>query len=136
MLRLAAAFIIVASLALGCDCNWPNVRDAKRRANIVFRGRITGFRDTGKGYQMAVFSVDRVWKGNVTATFEMPALEEGAACLGFWPNLLKVGKNLLVYAYRFPKETDYITDICTRTSDVERSKDFADLGPGRAPKSK
>jgi len=85
---------------------------------------------------MAVFSVDRVWKGNVPPMFEMPALEEGAACAGFWPNLLKVGKNLLVYAKRFPDGTDYLTDICTRTAEAGRSTDFAKLGSGRAPKSK
>jgi hypothetical protein len=124
------------SLIYGCDCATPNFRDARRHADIIFRGKITGFRSTAKGYRVAILTVDRVWKGHVSMTFEMPALEESVACLGFWPNFLKIGNNLLVYAYTLPGSSDCVTDICSRTILAEESKDFAELGAGRSPNSK
>jgi hypothetical protein len=94
---------------------------------------VTAFRDTSEG-EVVVFAVDRVWKGKVSQTFEMPAMKEGAACIGFWPSFLKIGNHLLVYAYRMGDVPEYITDICSRTNLAEKSKDFAQLGAGRPPK--
>jgi len=135
-LRLAMALLWGTSLIYGCECETPNVRVARRHANLVFRGKISGFRNDAEGYRVAIFTVDRVWKGHVSRTFEMPALEESVACLGFWPNFLKIGNTLLVYAYTLPGSSDYVTDICSRTVLAERSKDFAELGAGRSPDSK
>jgi hypothetical protein len=124
------------SLARGCECVSSDVQSSQKRAEIVFRGRITGLRDTGDGTHAVIFAVDRVWKGDVPRTFEMPAIRETSMCIGFWTSYLEVGNDLLVYAYRIDGKGDFITDICSRTALAEKSKDFAELGPGHAPKSK
>src|ERR1700693_567293 len=120
---MAAVLVFGMNLAQACDCSTPTVRNAKKYADIVFRGRITGFRHTDQGQQV-IFAVDRVWKGKVPPTFEMAALREGAACIGFWPRFLETGNYLLVYAFKFGDPPEYITDICLRTNLVELSKDF------------
>jgi hypothetical protein len=135
-LRLTTIVILGTTLVYGCECKSPKVRDALKRADVVFRGRIIGFRDSGKGYQVAIFTVDRVWKGDIPRTFEMPALKETSACAGFWPSSLEVGKYLLVYAQRVDGTSDYVTDICSRTALAEESRDFTELGAGRQPNSK
>lgn len=136
MLRLATYLILTGVAANACDCGQLTVSQAKKSAELVFRGRITGFRHDAKG-DYAVFAVDRVWKGKVPRTFEMPAIREGVACLGFWPDFLQVGKYLLVYAYRLDrKDPDYITNICNRTTLVEYAKDFEKLGAGYSPTGK
>ena len=77
---------------------------------MVFRGTIAELRDLpGSKLQVAVFRVSRVWKGDVGPTFEMPAMKEGVACIGFWPDYLKVGNDLLLYASRFPGGREYFT---------------------------
>jgi len=67
----------------------------------------------------------------------MPALRETSACIGFWPDLLEVGNDLLVYADRHPpnsKEGAYFTSICTRTRMwKEAREDLRELGAGKAP---
>jgi hypothetical protein len=70
----------------------------------------------------------------VHETFEMPAIEEGAACFGFWPRLLRGWNDLLVYATRIAPHDDYSTSICTRTALASETIDFKQLGPGRKPK--
>ena len=136
VLRLIAVLFCSMTAVHACDCFTPKISKAKKRADIVFRGRITGFRDTGLGYRNIVFAVDRVWKGRVPPTFEMPVFKEQAACLGFWPDFVQVGRHLLVYAYRLGNPPVYFTDICSRTSLVENTKDFAELGLGHKPTSK
>ena len=91
------------------------------------------FKDTKK---IAVFHVARVWKGDVGATFEMPAVEETSACVGFWPNLLHVGADLIVYARK--QGSDYYTYVCgenkaAKDSNGKEAKDLAELGRGREP---
>ena len=80
----------------------------------------------------------RVWKGEVGATFGMPAIEETSACWGFWPRLLKVGvgNDVLVYATQWPGETDdtsvFVTNICyvlVLGSGVNRSFAAANQAP-------
>jgi hypothetical protein len=130
------ALLITSSSAQGCDCLAPTGRQAKKHSELIFRGRITGFRDTGEGYRNVVFAVGRVWKGDVPSVFEMPALPEGAACTGFWPSFLEVGKCLLVYAYRLAGSSpDYLADICSRTSPAENSKIFQNWAAIIHPKS-
>ena len=155
ILKLTVKGLICALSAVsvcGCDCSAPPVQEVRNRADVVFRGTIIALRpsskplgwgdtrDTGK---IAVFQVSRVWKGEVGPTFEMPALEELAACWGFWPDLLKVGNDLLVYAFQVPGETSgtsmFETTICSRTALARGNTDLAELGagnePGRSPKS-
>lgn len=135
------------SMGIGCACDCPSitVEAAKAGAEVVFRGTITALRDSKNdlGYfavlgrdtkKIAVFHVSRVWKGEVGETFEMPALEETAACWGFWPSFLKIGNDLLVYASRVHGHREYLTSICTRTTLARDAKDFDKLGPGDVPK--
>jgi hypothetical protein len=68
----------------------------------------------------------------------MPEFREAAACLGFWPSLLAVGNDLLVYAFRIPPDdpkAEYITSICTRTQlATTAAEDLAKLGKGKRPR--
>jgi|SRR5580704_12666199 hypothetical protein len=130
-IALFAFAVWSTSVALGCDCVPISVKQAKNGAGVVFRGTITGISE-GKIF----FRVDRVWKGDVGRTFEMPEFTEGAACLGFWPALLQVGHGLLVYAWILPGSKDgaYFTSICTRTQlSQSAGEDFARLGRGKPP---
>src|SRR5580704_9380000 len=127
--------LLGATILEGCTCIAPTVRNARKRADIVFRGRIIGLRDTDKG-QRVIFAVDRVWKGKVPSIFEMAAIREAAVCIGFWPSFLETGNYLLVYAYEFGDPPEYMTDICSRTNLVDHSEDFARLGKGYQPISK
>ncbi len=119
---------------LGCDCAGLSVKEAKKSADVVFRGTIT---DIGAG--KVVFRVNRVWKGNVGRTFDMPEFIEGAACLGFYEGFLKVGNDLLVYATRLHRgsnDEDYFTSICTRTRlSSDAGEDLSKLGKGQCENS-
>jgi hypothetical protein len=108
----------------------PSVEDKLSRADVVFRGTISEERNG-----TLVFRVSRVWKGSVGTAFRMPAIREGSACIGFWPNLLKVGNELLVYANDFGHTKTYTTDICGKHMLMkDAAKDLAALGPGREPR--
>ena len=131
--RLAILIAMSSGFAAACDCETPSVSSAKRHADVVFRGTITQFRDSGKGWRIAVFKVTRVWKGDVQETFEMPAIEEGP-CFGFAPRLIRGWNDLLVYATRIKPESDYLPDACSRTALASETTDFNQLGPGRKPK--
>lgn len=133
--RFVTLLLFGSSLAYACECRTPGFQDAQRRADLIFRGKITGFRVTGTGTQ-AVFAVERIWKGDVSRTFEMPAHKETIGCAGFWPDWLKVGNDLIVYAFRVVQTGYYVTNICSRTDFAATSQDLVQLGPGRSPKSK
>jgi hypothetical protein len=150
VLRIAFALALSMSLGYACDCADVSVSRAKAGADIIFRGTITGFRtdnkrtgldDWGRRGQntkgIVVFRVTRVWKGDVAPSFEMPAAEETAMCWGFWPDDLKVGNELLVYAVRDPGTHEYYTNICARTTLAKsRSKDFDELVLARSRRSR
>jgi hypothetical protein len=89
------------------------------------------FEDTKK---IAVFRVNRVWKGDVGETIEMPAVKEASTCTGFWPLYLKVGSDLLVYAKR--QGSEYYTAVCGLHKPAKDAKDLEELGPGEEPESK
>jgi len=95
--RALAMLIAGASLVISCDCVAANVQTTKKRADVVFRGRISAFRNADDGQRMVVFRVERSWKGDVGLVFEMAALE-GVNCLSFPPGLLELGNEVLVYA--------------------------------------
>ena len=120
-------------MALGCDCVGLSVNEAKKAAEVVFRGTII---DVSAG--KVIFRVDRVWKGNVRPTLDMPEFIEGAACLGFHERMLKVGSDLLVYAtrlHRSSNDEDYFTSICTRTNfSSDAGDDLSRLGKGKSPR--
>jgi hypothetical protein len=121
LLKLCCRITLVAGSAYACGCTEPSVQAKKEHAEAIFRGTIIAlrgskataetpyalFRDTGK---VAVFRVSQIWKGDVGETFEMPAVEETSACVGFWPDYLTIGSDLLVYAGRIGSW--YYTGIC------------------------
>jgi len=134
---------VCLQIASACDCRGLKVPDAVSHAQIIFRGTIVALRDSaekpegrygGRNYKIAVFAVNRVWKGEVKGIFEMPAPEEIADCVGSWPDLPRVGNELLVYAQRSSPYRQYVTDICTRTQLSDKAAvDFKALGLGREP---
>jgi hypothetical protein len=143
-------FILALSVgtAYGCSCSEPSPQFKIEHSELIFRGRITALRDTTKvpslearslardTGKMVVFRVSRIWKGDLGQTFEMPALEETSVCWGFWPDFLKVGNDLLVYAsHAVPGGAEYITAICGFHKLAENAKDLKILGPGRPPTS-
>ena len=79
--------VLSAPLVQACDCIAFPAKQAKRGAEVGFRGTITGFRDSSNGDRLVVFCVSRVWKGRVTEVFEMPAIQQSQvqACMGFLP---------------------------------------------------
>jgi len=144
LLKSTWAFTATAGIVLGCTCVEPSVRDKFDHADLVFRGTIIAFRDAQKPgnlsqevgasdeKRVAVFRVQRVWKGEVGPTLEMPAVEEGGACVGFSRPFLKVGSDLLVYAHG-SHSTEYYTSICGFHKPAKTANDFWILGPGGGP---
>jgi hypothetical protein len=146
--QILFAIGVSIGVAQACDCGVRPVKEKLRYADIVFRGTLTELReskapipsyiltynlakDTGK---VAVFRVSRVWKGKVGQVFEMPALAETAACVGFSPDSIKIGVDLLIYANGSAKE-GYTTSICGQHMPAdEATEDLRKLGSGRPPK--
>jgi hypothetical protein len=120
--------------ALGCDCAPVSLNQARSRAEVVFRGTITDIRGGNVS-----FRVDRVWKGDVGRTFNMPDFPETSACIGFLDKWLQVGDDLVVFAWRvhrYPGDNEYVTDICTRTGLASEAGDALEkLGRGRLPRN-
>lgn len=127
---LAVLVILIAPLAAACSCSSRTVEQAKAEAHVVFRGKIVDFRESEKLGRIAVFRVDRVWKGAVSKTVEMLTFE--GACYGFWTDLLRKGDELLVYGRG--SESLYATDLCTRTAFAKDNPDIYELGKGTRPK--
>jgi len=143
-MRLSALMLFAIVRCVACDCTEPSVQVKRDHADVVFRGTIVGFRDASEydGIPPAfarntkknvVFKVSRVWKGQVGEIFEMPAVEETSACVGFWPSFLRIGEDLLVYASHFGS-SGYLTSICGNHKLAKHAKkDFSVLGRGREP---
>ena len=118
----------------GCECSPVSLDEDKKLAEIVFRGTITNV-SGGK----VSFRVNRIWKGDSGSIFEMPEFTQGGgACMGFRPNLLRVGNDVIVFAarlHRFPGDNDYFTNACTRTNLSSQAGDtLAKLGKGKPPR--
>jgi hypothetical protein len=139
LLRLAWTLACAAGMLQACDCIDLGGRKFRRGADVVFLGTVSEFRDSAKGDRLAVFSVKRVWKRPVTETFEMQAFESGYACFGFWPGVLKLGNELLVFASTFgsDKRQDHpFLSMPCATRLVKDARDVQQLGHGRKPKSR
>ena len=124
--------------AFACDCGPPNVKRAAERMGVIFRGTIVQIRKPSQKGQkpIAVFRVSRVWKGDVGPSFEMPAIEERSDCAGFWPNFLKVGNELVVFAFKLSGDHEYYqTSVCLPTTMAAKSSVTVELGPGYPPRS-
>lgn len=52
-------------------------------------------------------------------------------CIGFWPQYLKVGSDLIVYAKK--QDSEYYTSICGFHKPAKDAKDLEELGPGEDP---
>jgi|HubBroStandDraft_4_1064222.scaffolds.fasta_scaffold94408_3 hypothetical protein len=130
--RVALLLCLAATVGLACDCIVVPAREARRHSDVVFRGTILRVRDSGTGYKVVVFHVNRVWKGQVLETFEMGHLG-AASCDGF--SSLNVGSEWIVYGHRYWPDSDYFPLACN-TDLVERAKDIQKLGPGRKPTAK
>jgi hypothetical protein len=137
LLRSSLALFLSSGLLSACDCIEVSAKQARRGSDLVFRGIVAGFRDSGKGYRIAVFRVTLVWKGQIGQTFEMPAIE-GDWCHAFRPtnpSLLEIGNELIVYASRLAPGKDYFPMPCN-TALARTTVIVQDLGPGRRPDSK
>jgi hypothetical protein len=138
ILRLVFTLAMSAGLLSACDCIELAPKQARHGAEVVFRGTVAGYRDSGRDYRIVIFRVTRVWKGHIGQTFEMPAYQ-GDWCSAFRqtkPSLLTVGNDLLVYASRIDlAKEDYFPMPCN-TDLVTKVRNFRDLGRGRKPNSK
>jgi hypothetical protein len=127
-------------------------------ANLVFRGKITEVRRISEGppsHRIIIqFAVTTVWKGRASRQLTMHTELEQAACWGFWPDLVSVGNELLVFAVErpaqwlqwekvagFPKgqKTVFTTSICTHTSNWSPTIDAIlrqTFGSGQQPVQK
>jgi len=132
LVSLALWFIVLVSprTADACQCifNTTTKEDAER-ADIVFRGKLVRH-----GWGTAVFQVEEQWKGDLTGRVALEWREGNHGdCNGFWPDSLKVGNDLLVFAVR-DYAGSYRTSICfpTRLA-ADATKELQDLGPGKPP---
>jgi len=96
-------------------------------ADIVFRGQLVAHRNG-----MAVFRVREEWKGSLGAEVEVEWRRgDRGDCNGFWPEDLKVGNELLVFAKK-GRFGIYRTNICSPTGIVQSAEDARRLlGPGK-----
>jgi hypothetical protein len=144
MLRtLAPTFFLTIGLCHACECSEPSVQQKRDHSDIIFRGTIVELRDRSKPQTLdfyrdtgktIVFRVSRVWKGDVSETFEMPGFVETTACAGFEQTLLSAKTELLVYADHLTGSV-YLTSICGFHKLAKYAKDdFKKLGPGRPPR--
>jgi hypothetical protein len=125
-------------VAIATECVCPSsVEEATKYADAIFRGTITDIRE-----KIVYFQVVRAWKGNVSKVFTMPESRESESemnpCVGFLPDHLRVGNDLLVYANRFRSTTSnpgaYFINSCSRTNFAKDAGfDFLQLGPGNLP---
>jgi hypothetical protein len=137
MLRLlfALLFFSFPASAMQCDCIYPGAKLMKRSADLVFRGTIAGF-DGPNGNDFAVFTVSRVWKGNISGTLRIASLE--MPCLNFRITRWSVGTELLVFASGGAKwnavPSDLYFPLSCGVSPVANVHDLKSLGAGRKPK--
>jgi hypothetical protein len=132
IVRALASLLLTVTLSRACDCVTQPAKQAKRAAEVVFRGTIIDFRGSGSD-RIVVFRVSTVWKGNVRQTFDMPAIE-GDLCYAFLPRLLKVGNELIVYARKINQSSGGYFPLVCNTLLARNTKDIGALGPGNAPR--
>jgi hypothetical protein len=133
VLRTLIGALLVTSLGIACTSVAIPVRQARKHADVVFRGAISEYRDSGKGYKIAVFQVSRVWKGQAGRVVELSTFPgySDAPCAYFSTTLREVGSDVLVFA-RKVKGQDYLTGYWSGTRSVQ-DRDLHELGPGKAP---
>lgn len=132
-MRLVVLLTISLGAAICCKVVEPSVKDAVKRAQIVFQGTISEISDSE-----IIFHVERVWKGRVPARFSIPKItwSETPCMPGFFVGHVKRGAKLLVYARRVPEFniTGYVPTPGSRTALVEyATEDLRMLSPGHSP---
>ena len=135
MVRFAFFLFASTSLFAQCDDIEVSARQAKHFSDVVFQGTVEGFGGSGAD-RTVIFRVSRVWKGQVSRTFEMPAIQtDGGLCTAFWYGLLALRNELVVYASRYPwmPRREYLP-LRSKTTLVGRATDLSQLGRGHKPK--
>jgi len=119
----------VVEVGSACSCAPSSVQERMRLSEIVFRGELVAHRSGS-----AVFHVREYWKGNLENSVELEWRRgDRGDCNGFWPEDLKVGNDLLVFATR-SRDGIYRTSICLPTTPfVSANKILQELGPGEIP---
>lgn len=97
------------------------------RSDIVFRGEIVAHKGGA-----AVFKVHERWRGNLGSYVNLEWRRGDLGdCIGFWPDDLKVGNELLVFADK-GQDGIYRTSICRPTGVASKAGRNLDLlGPGK-----
>ncbi len=135
MARLTLVLFVSTCLFAQCDDIEVSTKHAKHFSEVVFQGRVEGFRGSDID-RTVIFRVSRVWKGQVSPTFEMRAIEtDGGFCTAFWRGLLTVGNDLVVYASRrfVPDSKEYLP-LRSKSTLTSQAKDLGALGRGHTPK--
>ena len=120
-------FLSCTERIVACSCAPRSTAEALSGADIVFRGELIAHRSG-----QAVFRVDEQWKGHLGKKVSIEWRDGSRGdCNGFWPDQLRIGNKLLVFARRYPFAT-YKTRICLPTKLVsEAQQELEDLGPGQ-----
>jgi|GEM_PF-6903264 len=123
-----------ATFVSACNCvpSVPGKDDIRIRAelksyDIVFRGKLVARRSG-----MAVFLVNEEWKGKLGKRVEVEWRRgDRGDCSGFWPDDLKIGNELIVFATRGRFHV-YRTNICSLTTLATDAQGvLRALGPGQ-----
>ena len=131
LLLISLGFPCVGT-ACSCALAPPGQEDVKfqevlKNSDLVFRSKIVAHRDGA-----AVFRVYEYWKGNIKSNAEVQWRRgDRGDCNGFWPDDLKVGNELLVFA-RKGRFGVYRTSICLPTGLASTAQNaLRVLGPGK-----
>lgn len=128
MLFLVLSLVLAApATVMACSCLKPTAAEAMQSVDIVFRGELIEHRGGA-----AVFRVDEQWKGNLGGRVEVQWREGNHGdCNGFWPDQLKIGNKLLVFAGK-DSHGIYRTNICLPTKPIaDAAVELKELGPGK-----
>jgi hypothetical protein len=135
-LRLAVLLLLAlpfARVATSCSCAppIPGQENLKTKADleasdIVFRGELIAHSGS-----VAIFRVNEQWKGNPGKEVKLEWRRgDRGDCNGFWPDDLKVGNELVVFARR-GHDGVYRTSICLPTMLASSAQGLLrELGPG------
>lgn len=127
--------------AIACSCSPIDgslsdaqlVRQARKKADAVFTGKVIAIREFGTDKLEVSFEVDRVWKGKIPGQAVVLTDSDKTHCR--FGVLFQEGARYIVYAEK--AYASLVTSICTRTAKVSESLlDVKILGRGKTPESK
>ena len=131
------ALLILTSVVLSpqsvhaCSCATPKTApDELKESDAVFSGEVRDVSSRGgensSGMNVVTFSVDRIWKGNVTKTQKIYTAASSASC-GY--NFSK-GELYLVYTTQ-SNGSELHTGLCSRTANLDATDDIETLGDAK-----